>query len=272
MDWERYFLDNLPLINSATAYVCGKYGLTGADEEDFRSVVMIKLIEDDYAVLRKFENRAALKTYLIIVIKRLYADQMIHETGKWRPSVRARQGGEPAILLERLISRDGVGEAEALAIVRQKYPELDSHALEALPSSIVRRRVQRAEEVERTEEMPEPASGISAEDELLTNEREMVECRTNAIVNQELGSFPAEDRLVMELRYLDGMKVSAIASRLKLDQKQLYRRIDRLCAKLKKALDFAGIKSSDIRDMLTNGADALLFDLHTPEDRPKVPQ
>ncbi len=272
MDWERFFIDNLPLIDSATAFVCRKYGLIGADGEDFRSVVMIKLIEDDYAVLRKFENKCALKTYLVIVIKRHYADQMIHEWGKWRPSVRARQGGDAAIFMERLMSRDGLGQAEASAIVRQKYTELDSRALEAIASSIVTRRAQRAEEVERTEEMPEPASGISAEDELLTSERKAAECRTSAIVNRELERFPAEDRLVMKLRYLDAMKVSAMARMLKVDQKRLYRRIERLGAKLKEALLGAGIAISDIRDMLTKGADALQFDLGPPDDRPKALQ
>ena len=272
MDWEQFFLDNLPLINSATAFVCGKYGLKGADAEDFRSVVMIKLIEDDYAVLRKFENRCSLKTYLVIVIKRHYADQMIHEMGKWRPSVRARQLGDAAILMERLRSRDGLGHAEALAIVRQKHTELDSRALEAIASSIVTWRVPRVEEVERTEEMPEPASGISAEDELLMSERKEAECRTSAIVNQELARLTAEDRLIMKLRYLDAMKVSAMAERLKVDQKQLYRRIERLGAKLKEALLAAGIKISDIRDMLTKSADALQFDFGPPGDCPKALQ
>jgi RNA polymerase sigma factor for flagellar operon FliA len=271
MDWDQFFLENLPLIDRTTAFVCRKYGLIGADAEDFTSVIHIKLIEDDYAVLRKFANKCVLSTYLNIIIQRHYVDQKIHEWGKWRPSMRARQGGDAAILLERLISRDGKGLAEASTIVRQKYRELDSRAIEALASSIVTRRVQRASEVERTEEMPEPASGISAEDELLTSEREKNACNTSAIVNRELGRLPSEDRLIMKLHYIDSMKVSTMSRMLKVDQKRLYRRIQRLGTTLRKALLAAGIAMSDIRDMLTHGADALHFDLG-PDDCPKVPQ
>ncbi|MEA2237834.1 MAG: hypothetical protein QOC81_2558 [Thermoanaerobaculia bacterium] len=272
MNWEKFFLDSLPLIDRATAFVCRKYGLIGADAEDFASAVKLKLIEDDYAVLRKFANKCTLSTYLTIVIQRHYVDQKIHEWGKWRPSVLARKGGDAAILLERLISRDGLSIGEASTIVRQKYTELDSHALETLASSIVTRRAQRASEIERTEEMPEPASGVSAEDDLLASERESTERHTNAIVNRELGRLPSEDRLIMKLRFIDAMKVSTMARLLKADQKQLYRRIERIVVTLKAALLAAGVAMSDIGDMLVHGADALHFDLGDPDTDPKVPQ
>ena len=145
MNWETFFLDNLSLIDRVTAFVSRKYGLSGADAEDFASTVRLKLLEDDYAVLRKFENKCSLPTYLTIVISRHYLDQKIHEWGKWRPSMRARQGGDAAIYLERLVSRDGLGIAEASTIVRQKYTELDSRALETLAASIVVRQPRRSD-------------------------------------------------------------------------------------------------------------------------------
>ena len=97
MNWETFFLDNLSLIERVIAFVCRKYGLSGADAEDFASASKLKIIEDDYAVLRKFEQKCSLATYLTIVIQRHYLDQMIRERGKWRPSMRARQGGDAAI-------------------------------------------------------------------------------------------------------------------------------------------------------------------------------
>jgi RNA polymerase sigma factor for flagellar operon FliA len=272
MNWESFFLDNLSLVDRATAFVCRKYGLIGAEAEDFASVVRIKLIEDEYAVLRKFEKKCALSTYLTIVIQRHYVDQKIHEWGKWRPSMRARQAGDAAVLLERLISRDGLGLAEASAIVRQKYGELDSRAIETLASSIVMRRAQRAAEVEWTEEMPEPAAGVSAEDDLLMSERDAAARRMNSILSRELARFPAEDRLIIKLRFIDAMKVSAMAKLLQADQKQLYRRIERLVAALKEALLAAGVAMSDIGDMLINGADALSIDFGPNNGKPHAPQ
>jgi RNA polymerase sigma factor for flagellar operon FliA len=265
MNWESFFLDNLSLIDRVVAFVCRKYGLSGADAEDFASAARLKLIEDDYAVLRKFEHKCSLATYLTIVIQRHYLDQKIHEWGKWRPSMRARQGGDAAIYLERLVSRDGIGVAEASTIVRQKFTELDSRALEALAASIVVRQPRRTAKVERTEEMREPASDASAEEELLSSEREAAARTASVVLSRELDRLPAEDRLIMKLRFIDAMKVSTMARMLHADQKQLYRRIDRLVATLREALLAAGVAMSDISDMLTHGADALHLDFDAPD-------
>lgn len=272
MNWESFFLDNLPLVDRATAFVCRKYGLLGADAEDFASSVRIKLIEDDYAVLRKFERKCSLPTYLTVVIQRHYLDQKIHEWGRWRPSMRARKSGDAAILLERLISRDGLALTEASTIVRQKYKELDARALEAFASSIVTRRPQRASTIERTEEMPEPASDSSAEDDLLTDEREKAARRTSAILTRELDRLPAEDRLIMKLRFIDAMKVSTMAKMLHADQKQLYRRIDRIVVTLRESLLASGIAMRDIGDLLTHGADALNVDFGVVDSSQQVLQ
>jgi RNA polymerase sigma factor (sigma-70 family) len=271
MNWETFFLDNLSLIERVAAFVCRKNGLMGADAEDFASAAKLKLIEDDYAVLRKFEHKCSLPTYLTIVIQRHYLDQKIHEWGKWRPSMRARQRGDAAIFLERLISRDGMGMAEASTIVRQKFTELDARALESLAGSIVMRQPRRQAKVERTEEMREPASEASAENELLSGEREVAARRASAVLNRELDRLPAEDRLIMKLRFIDAMKVSTMARMLHADQKQLYRRIDRLVATLREALLAAGVAMSDIGDMLINGADALHLDFGAPELAQQVP-
>jgi len=271
MNWETFFLDNLSLIERVTAFVCRKNGLTGADAEDFASAAKLKLIEDEYAVLRKFEQKCSLATYLTIVIQRHYLDQKIHEWGKWRPSMRARQGGDAAIFLERLISRDGMGMAEASTIVRQKFTELDSRAFESLAASIVVRQPRRQAKVERTEEMREPASEASAENELLSGEREVAARRASAVLSRELDRLPAEDRLIMKLRFIDAMKVSTMARMLHADQKQLYRRIDRLVAALREALLAAGVGMSDIGDMLTHGADGLHIDFSAPELARQVP-
>jgi RNA polymerase sigma factor for flagellar operon FliA len=272
MNWESFFLDNLSLVERVIAFVCRKYGLAGADAEDFASAAKLKLIEDDYAVLRKFERKSSLSTYLTIVIQRHYLDQKIHEWGKWRPSMRARQGGDAAIFLERLISRDGLGIAEASTIVRQKFTELDARALETLTASIVVRQPRRLAKVERTEEMREPASEASAENELLSGEREVAARRASEVLSRELDRLPAEDRLIMKLRFIDAMKVSTIARMLHADQKQLYRRIDRLVATLREALLAAGVAMSDIGEMLTYGADALHVDFGASGIVHQVPQ
>src|SRR5256885_9925743 len=45
--------------------------LSGADAEDFGSFVKLKLIENDYAALRKFEHRCSFAAYISVVVQRL---------------------------------------------------------------------------------------------------------------------------------------------------------------------------------------------------------
>ena len=72
----------------------------------------------------------------------------------------------------------------------------------------------------------------------------------------------------MKLKFIDAMKVSTMARMLKADQKQLYRRIERLVAMLREALLAAGVAMSDIGDMLTHGADALRIRFAVPDRDP----
>src|SRR5207248_4457314 len=137
--------------------------------------------------------------------------------------------------------------------------------LERLATSVVVRQPRRRSSAERTEEMREPASEASAEDELLSGEREAAARRAGAVLTRELDRLPAEDRLIMKLRFIDGMKVSTMARMLHADQKQLYRRIQRLVASLREALLAAGVAMSDVGDMLTHGADALHIDFAVPD-------
>jgi hypothetical protein len=53
----------------------------------------LKLIENDYRILRSFEGLASLGTYLTTVIARLFLDFQIHEWGRWRPSAAATRLG-----------------------------------------------------------------------------------------------------------------------------------------------------------------------------------
>ena len=68
----------------------------------------LKLIDDDYQILRGFRERSSLRTYLSTVVERLFLDYRIRQWGKWRPSAQARRAGALAVRLEALLHRDGV--------------------------------------------------------------------------------------------------------------------------------------------------------------------
>jgi hypothetical protein len=91
IDAEEVFLTNLCLIDKAIGYVCHRNRAGRDEEEEFGSYVKFKLIESNYAIIRKFEGRSAFSTYMTTVIQRMFFQYRVQMWGKWRPSAHARR-------------------------------------------------------------------------------------------------------------------------------------------------------------------------------------
>jgi len=66
------FWSCLPLIGEVTAHVCRRHRLSADESEDFMSEVRLHFIEREFEPLRRFEGRSSLRTYLTVVITRLF--------------------------------------------------------------------------------------------------------------------------------------------------------------------------------------------------------
>ena len=112
-DYEALLVRHLDFIDKMARIFSSRDGLSADEAEDFTSWVHERLIEDDYAVFRKFRGESALTTYLTMVISRLRHDHRVAEWGRWRPSAEAIRKGSDAVALEKLVYRDHhtVGEA-----------------------------------------------------------------------------------------------------------------------------------------------------------------
>src|SRR5438552_3320991 len=69
---ESVFLANLAAIDRIISVACRRFSLRPDAGSDFASWVKLKLIEDDYAVFRKFRGESAITTYLTVVITMLF--------------------------------------------------------------------------------------------------------------------------------------------------------------------------------------------------------
>ena len=118
---EQLFLTHLSMIQGVAAAIARQHRLSPPDAEEFTADVQLRIIRDDYAVLRKFRGRCTLRTFLTVVIGRMCLDYRIAEWGKWRPSARSRREGDVAILLERLAVRDGPTFEEACTVLETNY-------------------------------------------------------------------------------------------------------------------------------------------------------
>ena len=102
------------------------------DAEDFGQTVHLKLLERGYDVFRSFEGRSSLSTYLHVVVTRLLLDWRNATRGKWRPSATAVRLGPDAVALDRLVNRDGLTHAEAIATLAAQKPTRQPEAERAL--------------------------------------------------------------------------------------------------------------------------------------------
>lgn len=243
------FLQYLPLVDRAIAFVARRKCLSAEEAEDFASHVRLKLFEDDFAILRKCRHRPIRPSYLTVVISRLLLDYRIAQWGKWRPSAEARRRGPVAELLERLVSRDGFTFEEAFEILATNYRvSLDRVELERIAALLPIRSKRRfdSEDVLAATASTEP----SPEEALADRERGEKAERVSRALNRVVARLEPEDGLILMLHFRDGHSVTEIASLLRLPQKPLYRRLERILARLRAALAGEGFDRSAISELL----------------------
>jgi RNA polymerase sigma factor (sigma-70 family) len=235
MDFERLFLDNLALIDRIVAATCRRNRLTKEEAEDFASVVKLKLIGDDYAVLRKFAGKldASLRSYLIAVVQHAYQDHRNHLWGKWRPSAKARRLGPLAIKLDTLLSRDGLTLEEACALA----PD-DREEMQRLVSKLPPRAKRRMEDTRELQHLP---SGDSTpEAMLIEREREQVAESLERVLAEAVKGLTEEDRLLLHLRLERRLSLASVAKAYGVEARQLYRRWELLIRQLRTQLEKSG--------------------------------
>jgi RNA polymerase sigma factor for flagellar operon FliA len=74
--------------------------------------------------------------------------------------------------------------------------------------------------------------------------------RAAAALDAATRNLASQDRLILRMRFDDGATVADIARLLQLEPKPLYRRIERMLAELRAALEAVGIRASDAADVL----------------------
>ena len=244
---EDTFLKLLPAIERITAFVTRRHHASADEAQEFSSYVNEKLIENDYGVIRRFEGRSSVETFLVTVISNQFHDFRNREWGKWRPSAAARRQGPVAIQLERYLVRDGLPfdqAAEALASNHGITVDRDELGRIAASLPVRFRRRTESEDVLRDATAPD-----SAERAVLDEERRLLWDRVMKVLAQEQAKLPPQDAQILALKFEDGAKVSEIAATLRIGQKPLYERLKRLLKRLRFALAAAGIDEAEIRTL-----------------------
>lgn len=239
------------IIESALAHTCRAHRLTPDVADEFASWARLRLFDNDQAILRKFEGRSKLRTFLITVVQRLYLDWRNAEWGKWRPSAEARRVGTVAIELERLVLRDShtYDEAVQTLVARElATPAECDHVWTQLPRRPRRKRV--------NEEDMATIAGPSAASELVDDDQARAEASAAVeALSRALKALSPSDQLLVQMHFWGGKTVARIASLTGDNQKTLYRRLDKLKVELRKRLETDGV-SAGMLSSLAAGFDS----------------
>ena len=250
LDPGTLFLESLQIIEGIAASICRRYTVWGDDADEFASWARERLVENDYAILSKYRGESELNTYLTVVITRLFHAHAREVKGRWRPSAKAERLGQVAMDLEALVHRDGCTIHEAGERLRSaRRTDLSDAQLARLLSQLPGREPLRPVEVGA--DPLEHAPGLERADERVrAAEAERHHERLTAALATVMETLDPEDAAILRMHFADGRKVADVARALNLEQRPLYRRIERLRERLKAELEGGGISREDVLEMI----------------------
>lgn len=253
MNPETTYLQHLESIERIAAYVARRGHLNADETGEFVQDTCVRLIEDDYAIIRKFQGRSAFSTYLTTVILRLFHQWRVEMWGKWRPSAEAKRLGDKAITLERLMTRDGFTLQEAVNVLTTRSGS--TYTVAELEALYIRLPLRNPRPVLVSGDTAPDVVAVDgdADERVESRDRERSARRCAATLDGVLARFPAEDRLILQLRFWDSLKVPEIAKIVGVDPKKIYKRLDKSYAKLREALEAANVSRADVDQLLGRG-------------------
>jgi RNA polymerase sigma factor for flagellar operon FliA len=201
--------------------------------------------------LRRFEGRSSLTTYLTVVINRLFLDYRNRLWGRWRPSAEAKRLGPTAILIERLVARDGWTYDQVVTMFRVNHGDVLDGPLAAFCVKVSQRLPNRQAVAETDAESVE-SPGATPEASLVREEQESLAERVQVALDRAREALEPEQRLLLKMRFEDRLSIADIARALHRDQKPLYRVIERVLATLGRLLEADGISREDVNQLLSD--------------------
>ena len=249
---EPLFLEHLATIRITLRALTRRYAMPPQDAEDFSSWATARLIENDYAVFRKFRGRSSMARYLVVVLSMLLRDYRAAEWGRWRASAAARRAGTLAVRLETLVVRDGVPLNVAAQILRAHgVTTATDRELAAIAAQFPQRC--RARLIDSDDATHDVASSAQSDD-LVEHEAHASEMRAlQTKLCAALRALAREDRVIVRMYFANAMTVADIARSLAVPQKPLYRRLEQALLTLRERLEQSGVSATQVRAVVDWG-------------------
>ncbi len=128
--WEQFVDRFLPLIVHVVNQT-GKTRLSSLPDgwrDDLVAEVLLALVDDDFAVLRRFQERSSLGTYLVVVARRV----ALHKLETLQRTARPTSGNGSAAHDKAVTSDDGpahVERSDRVESLLKRLPEREAQAI-----------------------------------------------------------------------------------------------------------------------------------------------
>jgi RNA polymerase sigma factor (sigma-70 family) len=247
---KALFVESIPQLERIVAAFGRRYRLSADAAADLDASIKLRIVEDNYAVFRKFRGECALSTYLTVVVAMLAREHHVRQHGRWRPSAAAQRQGKVAVQLETLVQRKGLTLSEAGETLRTRGDTtLSDRQLAKLLSDLPRRDPMRPTEVGEAALDSSPAQD-DAERNVLSSEAKERRRSVEVVLVGALSALTLEDRMILKLRFWQGLSVAEVARALAIDQKPLYRRLERMMADLRELLSTRGVTVAQVEELI----------------------
>ncbi|HYI10892.1 MAG TPA: hypothetical protein VEK57_17665 [Thermoanaerobaculia bacterium] len=255
------------MIDRVIGGVCRRAGIFGADAEDFASAMKLALIENDYAILRPFEGRSSLSTFLTVIVQRFLFDERAKRTGRWHASREAERLGAAGVALERIVRGEKRTIDEALPILRSIDPTLTRERIVEMEMRLPRRPV-RVQTVELAPAEERLVGSDRADERAIAEEQARLSDQVGRIVRETLEAMPLEDRMMVRFHFGESMTIADISGLLRLPQRPLYRRLESLLQRFRTAFARAGIEGRDVAGLIGDATREMDFGLQDGKSEP----
>jgi RNA polymerase sigma factor (sigma-70 family) len=245
---RRLLTDHLDVVEQVVRRVAHRRGLKDEDREELLGAIQLKLVENDYEALRRFEGRSQLSTYLASVVTRFVLDERNKRWGKWRPSKFAKRHGPVAVNLEMFMTRDGLSFDQAIAVLRTNFQITASEQeLYQLSLGFPARAPRQFVDTEALEQLPNDSA---ADEDLERARRAALAKKVMDALDDSRATLHPQDQLLLRMCFEKGLPLSKVAVALRLDPKRAYRRREQLLSLLLRDLERQGITAADVHDII----------------------
>jgi RNA polymerase sigma factor (sigma-70 family) len=229
---------------------------------ELSSLVLDKLEADDFKILRQFQGKSKLTTYLTAIISRSAVDMLRQKYGRSRQKERARTLGPLGEKVYKIVFQQGLSLVEVQKdFLHRRLPVPTDKAIQEViekiggPGKIPAEAPDIKTGYLRPADNPREKASVVVPDNSGSPEQTLEDQAKRQAVDDVLSELidglSGEDRMILRMRFGLGKqenprKIPDIAAALNISPKTVYKRIDTILGKCRKHLAVKGVTIHDL--------------------------